>query len=71
MDGGIAGTAAENKPCWPDSLERAARWTAAMASSTEASISSLLPKESTAPDLMRLSNTRLFRKRGSMRPQNS
>ena len=31
----------------------------------------VLPKESTAPDLIRLSKTRLFKKRGSMRSQKS
>src|SRR6266568_951991 len=70
---GIGATAAAvpNNPCCPDSRIREARCNAAMASSTDASIDSRGPSESRAPDLIRLSKTRLFRKRDSMCSQKS
>src|SRR5882762_4008258 len=68
---GAGAAAVPNSPCWPDSRVREARCKAETASSTDASMDSRGQSESTAPDLMRLSNTRLFKKRDSIRSQKS
>src|SRR5207302_954072 len=61
--GAGAAAVAMNSPCCPDSRIREARCNVARASSTEASSGSRGPRESSAPDLIRLSKTRLFKAR--------
>src|SRR5205823_2289835 len=68
---GAGAAAAMNKPCCPDSRIREASCNVARASSADASSDSRGPSESSAPDLIKLSKTRLFRKRDSMRSQKS